>query len=127
MLLTTRNQNFMPSLFNELMNWNNWNCGTYDEHATMPKMNVTESEKNYEIELSVPGLSKEDLSLSVDSENNLVVEMVKKEEKKEEFSLPENVKREAISAKVEHGILTVTLPKFTDEEKQAKSQQIAIQ
>ncbi len=146
MLLTTRNQNFMPSLFNELMNWNNWNCGTYDEHATMPKMNVTESEKNYEIELSVPGLSKEDLSLSVDSENNLVVEMVKKEEKKEDkkdrhylrhefsslqfkqmFSLPENVKRDAISAKVEHGILTVTLPKFTDEEKQAKSQQIAIQ
>ena len=146
MLHTTRNQNFMPSLFNELMNWNNWNCGTYDEHATMPKMNVTESEKNYEIELSVPGLSKEDLSLSVDSENNLVVEMVKKEEKKEDkkdrhylrhefsslqfkqmFSLPENVKRDAISAKVEHGILTVTLPKFTDEEKQAKSQQIAIQ
>ena len=37
MLLTTRNQNFMPSLFNELMNWNNWNCGTYDEHATMPR------------------------------------------------------------------------------------------
>ena len=46
---------------------------------------------------------------------------------KQMFSLPENVKREAISAKVEHGILTVTLPKFTDEEKQAKSQQIAIQ
>ena len=95
---------------------------------------------------SVPGLTKDDLSLSDKNKNNLVIEMVKKDEKKEEkkdrhylrhefstlqfkqmFSLPENVKRESISAKVEHGILTVTLPKFTDEEKQAKSQQIAIQ
>ena len=143
MLLATRNQNFMPSLFNELMNWNNWSC---DEQTTMPKMNVTESAKNYELELSVPGLSKDDLSLSVDSDNNLVIEMVKKDEKKEEkkerhylrhefstlqfkqmFCLPENVKKEAINAKVEHGILYIEMPKFTDEEKQAKSQQITIQ
>ena len=145
MLLTTRNQNLMPSLFNELMNWNNWSCGDYNEHTPMPKMNVSESDKNYELELSVPGLSKEDLSLSVDSDNNLVIEMVQHEEKKEEkkdrhylrhefstmqfkqlFSLPENVKKEAISAKVEHGILYVTLPKVTDEEKKALSQKITI-
>ncbi len=146
MLLTTRNQNFMPSLFNELLNWNNWNYGTCDEHTPMPKMNVSESDKNYELELSVPGLTKDDLSLSVDSDNNLVIEMVKKDEKKEEkkdrhylrhefstlqfkqmFSLPENVKKENISAKVEHGILTVDMPKFTDKEKQSMSQQITIQ
>ena len=145
MLLTTRNQNLMPSLFNELMNWNNWSCGDDNEHTPMPKMNVSESDKNYELELSVPGLTKDDLSLRVDSENNLVIEMVKKEEKKEEkkdrrylrhefstlqfkqmFSLPENIKRESITAKVEHGILTVTLPKITDEEKQALSQKIEI-
>ena len=93
----------------------------------------------------MPGLTKDDLSLRVDSENNLVIEMVKKEEKKDEkkdrrylrhefstlqfkqmFSLPENIKRESITAKVEHGILTVTLPKITDEEKQALSQKIEI-
>ena len=146
MLVTSRNQNFMPSLFNELLNWNNWNCGSYDEHTPMPKMNVSESDKNYELELSVPGLTKEDLSLRVDSENNLVIEMVKKEEKKDEkkdrhylrhefstlqfkqmFSLPENIKKEAITAKVEHGILSVVLPKVTDEEKQALSQKIMIE
>ena len=145
MLVTSRNQNFMPSLFNELLNWNNWNCGSYDEHTPMPKTNVSESDKNYELELSVPGLTKDDLSLRVDSENNLVIEMVKKEEKKEDkkdrhylrhefstlqfkqmFSLPENIKKDAISAKVEHGILSVVLPKFTDEEKQALSQKIEI-
>jgi HSP20 family protein len=145
MLLASRNQDFMPTLFNELLNWNNWNNCSYEEQKAMPKMNVSETDTNYELELSVPGLSKEDLSLSVDSDNNLVIEMVQHEEKKEEkkdrhylrhefstmqfkqlFSLPENVKKEAISAKVEHGILYVTLPKVTDEEKKALSQKITI-
>ena len=84
MLLAKRNQDLMPSLFNELLDWNNWNNCTLDEHYPMPKMNVTESDKDYELELCVPGLSKEDLNLSIDSDNNLVVEMVQKEEKKEE-------------------------------------------
>lgn len=146
MLLATRNQNPMTSLMSELMNWNNWACNSYEEHNPMPKMNVSESDTGYELELSVPGLSKDDLSLKVDSENHLVIEMVKKEEKKEEkkdrrylrhefsslqfkqmFTLPENVKRESISAKVEHGILTVSLPKFTEEEKESMAQKITIQ
>lgn len=144
MLLAKRND-LMPSLFNELLDWNNWNNFTADEHCPMPKMNVTESEKDYELELCVPGLSKEDLNLSIDSDNNLVVEMVQKGEKKEEkkdrhflrhefnelqfkqlLSLPENVKKNEISAKVEHGILRITLPKYTDQEKKALMQHIEI-
>ncbi|MBQ6068761.1 MAG: Hsp20/alpha crystallin family protein [Bacteroidales bacterium] len=144
MLLAKRND-LMPSLFNELLDWNNWNNFTADEHCPMPKMNVSESEKDYELELCVPGLSKEDLNLSIDSDNNLVVEMVQKGEKKEEkkdrhflrhefnelqfkqlLSLPENVKKNEISAKVEHGILRITLPKYTDQEKKALMQHIEI-
>ena len=105
MLLATRNQNFMPSLFNELLNWNNWNYGTCDEHTPMPKMNVTESDKNYELELSVPGLTKDDLSLSVDSENNLVIEMVKKDEKKEE----KKDRRKTIHVAKNHDSVTITI------------------
>ena len=142
MLLAKRNQDLMPSLFNDLLDWNNWNTCAGDE---MPKMNVSESEENYELELCVPGLAKEDLKLSIDSDNNLVVEMVQKEEKKEEkkqrhylrhefnsmqfkqiLSLPENVKKEDISAKVEHGILHIVLPKFTEQEKKALAQHIEI-
>jgi len=142
MLLAKRNQDLMPSLFNELLDWNNWNTASVEE---MPKMNVSESDENYELELCVPGLSKEDLNLSIDSDNNLVVEMVQKEEKKDEkkqrhylrrefssmqfkqiLSLPENVKKEEISAKVEHGVLHITLPKFTEQEKKALAQHIEI-
>ncbi|MBO4600546.1 MAG: Hsp20/alpha crystallin family protein [Bacteroidales bacterium] len=145
MLVAKRNQYLMPSLFNELLDWNNWNTCAAEEQGTMPKMNVSESDNSYELELCVPGLSKEDLNLSIDSENNLVVEMVHNEEKKEEkkdhhylrhefsklqfkqmFSLPENVKKNEITAKVEHGILHISLPKFSEQEKKALMQHIEI-
>lgn len=145
MFIAKRNQDLMPSLLNDLLNWNNWNNFATDSRNPMPKMNVSETDADYELELCVPGLSKDDLSLSIDSENNLVVEMTKQEtsEKAEEgrrylrhefsslqfkqlLSLPENVKKEAITAKVENGILRISLPKFTEAEKQALMQHIAI-
>lgn len=145
MLLTKRTQDLMPSLLNELLDWNSWNNFAADGHSPMPKMNVSETNNEYELELCVPGLSKDDLSLSIDSENNLVVEMTKKEASdnaeeerrylrhefsslqfKQLLSLPENVKKESITAKVENGILSITLPKYTEAEKQALMQHIAI-
>ena len=134
MLVTRRNQDFMPTLFNELMNWN-------DTTYSTPRMNIMETKDNYKLELCIPGLTKEDVKLSIDAEGNLVVEMVKenkseKKEKKEEmrylrheFSvehfrqtvmLPEDIHKEQISAKVENGILDIVIPKVTiDEKKQA--------
>ena len=143
MLVTRNNRELMPSLFNELLNWGNGFMP--EERIATPKMNISETDKSYEMELCVPGLKKEDLSISIDTENQLVVEMTKenKKEEKEErkwlrrefsstqfkqvFTLPENVKREQISAKVENGILTVELPKFTEDEKKALAQKITIQ
>ena len=137
MYLTRRTQDFIPTLFNELMNMD---TVSYSE----PKMNIIENKENYLIQYSVPGLKKEDLRISIDTEGNLVVEMSKeshKEERKEnnvrylrrEFSteqfrntlvLPEDIHRDQITAKVENGILEVTLPRVTVEEKKALVQNI---
>ena len=138
MLVTRRNQDFMPTLFNELMNWN-------DTTYSTPRMNIMETKDNYKLELCIPGLTKEDVKLSIDAEGNLVVEMVKEnkvEEKKEEmrylrheFSvehfrqtvmLPEDIHKEQISAKVENGILDIVIPKVTVEEKKQAVQTIEI-
>ena len=140
MLVTRRNQDFMPTLFNELMNWN-------DTTYSTPRMNIMETKDNYKLELCIPGLTKEDVKLSIDAEGNLVVEMVKenKSEKKEnkeemrylrhEFSvehfrqtvmLPEDIHKEQISAKVENGILDIVIPKVTNEEKKQAVQTIEI-
>ncbi|MBO6023953.1 MAG: Hsp20/alpha crystallin family protein [Bacteroidales bacterium] len=140
MLVTRRNQDFMPTLFNELMNWN-------DTTYSTPRMNIMETKDNYKLELCIPGLTKEDVKLSIDAEGNLVVEMVKenKSEKKEnkeemrylrhEFSvehfrqtvmLPEDIHKEQISAKVENGILDIVIPKVTVEEKKQAIQTIEV-
>ena len=140
MLVTRRNQDFMPTLFNELMNWN-------DTTYSTPRMNIMETKDNYKLELCIPGLTKEDVKLSIDAEGNLVVEMLKenKSEKKEnkeemrylrhEFSvehfrqtvmLPDDIHKEQISAKVENGILDIVIPKVTMEEKKQDVQTIEV-
>ena len=87
---------------------------------------------------------KEDFNVHINDEGNLIIKMESKNEKKEEdkntrylrreFSyskfeqtliLPDDVKKEDISAKVEHGVLTVELPKVV-EEKVKVSRQIDI-
>ena len=138
MLVTRRNQDFMPTLFNELMNWNDTNYST-------PRMNIMETKDNYKLELCIPGLTKDDVKLSIDTEGNLVVEMTKetKNEKKNEemrylrheFSvehfrqtvmLPEDIHKEQISAKVENGILDIIIPKVTVDEKKQAMQTIEV-
>ena len=138
MLVTRRNQDFMPTLFNELMNWN-------DTTYSTPRMNIMETKDNYKLELCIPGLTKDDVKLSIDTEGNLVVEMTKetKNEKKNEemrylrheFSvehfrqtvmLPEDIHKEQIRAKVENGILDIVIPKVTVEEKKQAVQTIEI-
>jgi len=136
-MLVRRNQEFMPTLFNELMNWN-------DTTYSTPRMNIMETKDNYKLELCIPGLTKDDVKLSIDAEGNLVVEMTKetKKENKEEmrylrheFSvehfrqtvmLPDDIHKEQISAKVENGILDIVIPKVTVEEKKQAVQTIEI-
>ncbi len=138
MLVTRRNQDFMPTLFNELMNWN-------DTTYSTPRMNIMETKDNYKLELCIPGLTKDDVKLSIDTEGNLVVEMTKetKNEKnneemrylRHEFSvehfrqtvmLPDDIHKEQISAKVENGILDIVIPKVTMEEKKQAVQTIEV-
>ena len=138
MLVTRRNQDFMPTLFNELMNWN-------DNTYSTPRMNIMETKDNYKLELCIPGLTKDDVKLSIDQEGNLVVEMTKESKHEEknnevrylrhEFSvehfrqtvmLPDDIHKEQISAKVEHGILDIVIPKVTMEEKKQAVQTIEI-
>ena len=149
MLQTRRTQDIMPYLFNELLDWNNFNhfdrWGRANESMQMPKMNISESETDFQLELCVPGLKKEDLQLTIDAENNLVVEMDRKEEStnkdesrhyirkefgrtqfKQMLALPENIKKDQITASVENGILLIAIPKVTAEEKKALAQTIEI-
>ncbi|MGI6718230.1 MAG: Hsp20/alpha crystallin family protein [Bacteroidales bacterium] len=94
---------------------------------TIPAVNILNNEKDFTIELAVPGMDKNDLNVDV-TNNVLTISAEQKEEKKEEndnftcqefcyssfsrsFSLTEDVEQDKINAKYEDGILRVVLPK----------------
>lgn len=90
-------------------------------------------------------MTKDDFKVSLDEEQNLVVELEKAEQKEDdnngvflrrEFSfsnfqqkliLPEDVDHEKISASVANGVLTVVLPKKNAEEQKKEVKMIEIQ
>ena len=132
MALIRRNQNWLPSVFNDLFD-NDWI--ERSNSISAPAINVVERENEYCVEIAAPGMTKEDFNVHLDEDGNLVVSLEKKEENNEnkekghylrrEFSytqfrqvmiLPDDVDRDKISAHVENGILTVELLKKSKEE-----------
>ena len=112
--------------------------------ATAPAINVKESEKDYTVELAAPGLTKDDFNFNIDNDGNLHIKIENKSNKKDEdkkshylrreFSyskyeqtllLPDDVEKDKIAASVNHGVLTVELPKLVKaEEKTARQIEI---
>jgi len=104
-------------------------------YSFVPKVDIIENEKAFEIQLAVPGMSKEDFKIDL-KENHLAVSGERKFTKKtdekhfrsietqygafrREFVLPENVDAEKIEAKYNNGILELVIPK--DEKKLLKT------
>ena len=92
-----------------------------------PLVNILENENEYVIEMAIPGINKEDLSIEV-KDKNLHISNIEKEnvEKKEGktlfqeydytqfekiFSLSKDIDVEKLNAEYTNGILEITLPK----------------
>lgn len=144
MLPARRNyhQTWMPDIFNDFFD-NTW---MERPKATCPAINVLETPEAYQLELAAPGMTKADFDVHLDDDGDLVIHMQKKENKeneqnkghyvRREFSytqfqqtmlLPEDTNREAISAKVQDGVLTVTMPKVKKVEIEHAKKQITVE
>jgi HSP20 family protein len=109
--------------------------------SSVPSVNVKEDDKNFILEVAVPGIDKKDLKidvnedvLTISSENKNESEESKDGYKRKEFSyssfsrsfyVPENVNRDKVEANYKDGILTVSLPK-QEEEKNKVTRKIEI-
>ena len=128
---------FLPSLMNEVFE----RQSSETELTYKPSANVREDDKNYAIELALPGFTKDEISISFEDEVLTITagrqpkEDVKvpkytwnefgyKSKFERSFQLPETVNADNISASFENGILLVTLPK--KEVQPATVKQIAI-
>ena len=101
-----------------------------------PSVNTREGEFAYHIDVDLPGVKKEDISVKID--NNVLTlkgeRKTKQEVKKEDyykmessfgcftrsFTLPDNVDAENIHAENKDGVLEITLPKKEGKSKSVK-------
>ncbi len=134
-MLPVMNRSWFPTVFDDFFN-SDW---MPKMNATAPAVNVKEDAKNFTMEIAAPGIKKEFCRVNVNHDGNLEVsienKMEHKEEHKEEnkkerylrrefsytnyqqsYILPENVDKDGISAKVEDGVLTITMPKLAPRE-----------
>ena len=133
--------NWFPTVFDDFFN-NDWMPRM---KATAPAVNVKEDAKAYTMELAVPGIKKEFCRVNINADGNLEVAIENKLEHKEEnkkehflrrefsysnyqqtYVLPDDIEKDHIAAKVDNGVLTITLPKFTKEDVKQIQRQINI-
>ena len=140
MLLVRRNNDF-----DWLNNWfddNFFNTPVMAQTTTTaPAVNVKEDNKQYVMEVAVPGLKKEQVNMSIDKDGYLTLSIENKNEQKDEnkkehylrrefsytsyrqsYALPDNVNADKIEANVADGVLKVVLPKVekTEEKEDVK-------
>lgn len=140
--------NWLPSIFEDFFNDEFMGVPAIKQFAT-PAVNIKESEKDYDIQIAAPGMTKEDFKISINEYNELVISLEKseKEEKKQDekkneswirkefsyssysqsFVIPDNIEEDKISAKMENGVLNIILPKKEIVETAPVSKQIEIQ
>lgn len=112
-------------LFSDLFNqmWNDFDVETKHKPAT----NIVENEKEFRLEIVLPGWAKNEVKVEIDNDllkisgerkeesENSNDEFLRKEFKKENFersfTLPKEIDHEKIDAKYLDGILNIRIPK----------------
>ena len=104
--------------------------------AATPVVDVTETDKAYEVAAELPGMDEKNIEVNV-ANGVLTIKGEKQEEKEEKkkdyylrersfgsfqraFQVPEGVDTDKIEASFKKGLLTVTLPKSAEAQKAAK-------
>lgn len=102
-----------------------------------PRMNVSENEEKYEIEVELPGIKREDINISVSEDRQLTIQGehrhdIDKQDRhfhrversygtfRRSLSLPRDVNADAINARMNDGILVLTLPKSPEAQERSR-------
>ncbi|MCF2634044.1 Hsp20/alpha crystallin family protein [Prevotellamassilia timonensis] len=141
MLQVMNSNSWFPTMFDDFFN-NDW---MPKMKATAPAVNVKEDANAYTMELAVPGIKKEFCRVNINADGNLEVAIENKLEHKEEnkkehflrrefsysnyqqtYVLPDDIVKDHIAAKVDNGVLTITMPKVSKDEVKQIQRQISI-
>lgn len=113
----------MSQMMDELDKGVNFEIGSFK-----PRVDIAEDNLNIYVFAEMSGMSKEDVKISINQDNELVIKGEKKSVRSEGqtmhrternfgnferiFILPDNLKTDAISAKFENGLLEIQIPKL---------------
>ena len=117
-----RFSDIVDDLFNDAVTVrNNW---------FTPSIDVSETDKNYEVQVQLPGMNKDDITvnledrvLSISGERKFKDEQKEKTYHKVEtrygsfrrsFQLPDNIDPESVNASYQDGVLTITIDKSSE-------------
>ena len=106
----------LDKIFNNLLN-NSEPLGIHNYSCDSNEYYQTSTDGEVVIEMSMPGISKENLKVNIE-QNTLIIEAKPSIKSKAErgvkkcWYLPDNVDIDNITAKLENGLLTLTMPKI---------------
>jgi HSP20 family protein len=139
-IMKWHNEPNFVDLWNNFFENENYTPG-FRKYCSAPAANIIEHEGDFQLDLAIPGMNKEDFKIDV--ENNLLTVSSEKQAQNEEseknftrkefvygcfsrsFTLPKSVDTENINAIYKNGILQIVLPK-KEEEKTKVKREIAI-
>jgi len=127
--------NTVPSLFDDFVDRHFGKSFNNGESYFLPNVDVSETDKEFEIQVSAPGMDKKDFKLEL-NDNQLTISGERKFEKEDtkknfhavesrygkfsrSFYMPDNANGEKIQASYKNGILSVLIPK--DEKKEVRN------
>lgn len=129
--LVKRRNGFWPStssidefLSDNFINWPN----EMSRGGTMPRVNISENDDNFTVEMAAPGMKREDFHVELDNDLLVISSEISQENEdnnnssftRKEFSyesfrrsfyLPNTVEADKIKAKYEDGMLRLIIPK----------------
>jgi HSP20 family protein len=125
-------------MFDSFMQGGTQDDGSFGLNMWTPAVDIAERENEFEVKVELPGVSKDDVKITLES-NILTIRGEKKQEKEDKgenhhrversygsfqrsFMLPAIVKNDKIDANYRDGILTIMLPKAEE----AKPKQIEV-
>lgn len=140
------NDNFTDSLFDEFFNDSFWPARHFGRaQVTQMNTDIKETEDNYQIEMELPGFTKEDVKADL-KDGTLTIEAYHSENKDEKdqegkylrkerysgsmsrsFYVGEQITQEDIKAKFADGILTILVPKKEKQQEVEQKKYIAIE
>ncbi len=140
--LIRRNQNWLPRVFDDFFDSSFVNR---PNNVSSPAINVIEHKDRFVVDVAAPGMAKDEFMIRVDEDNNLAISMEHKREDtfedpesryvrrefgytnfKQTIILPDNVDKDKISAKMADGVLSISIPKMSEEDMKKAQRQIEI-